>query len=209
MKTSYLLFIASLFIQVFLSFQLGFSQIDKSSPKIGLTLTAISTRNIGPFGNLQGAGSFTSKKYFGMDVSLIYPISNRFSLETGLGFSKQEVAYQGAIVDPMVERFRDTINLKIFEIPILANMDIGKYFYANLGPVLHFDVSGQYQNLDRQNGIGAQIGIGAKYNFSRVWTLYLEPAFKSYNLIPFESNNHIDRINQFAVKVGLRYAIGY
>ncbi len=207
MKTSYFLFIASLFIQVFLSFHLGFSQVEKPSPEIGLSWAAISTRNIGPFENLQGAGSFSSKKYFGMDVSFLYPINNRFSFETGLGFSKQEVAYQGAIVDPMIERFKDTLSLKIFEIPILANMNMGKYFYANLGPILHFDVSGQYQNLDRQNGVGAQLGIGAKYNFSRVWTLYLEPTFKSYNLIPFESDNHVDRISQFAVKVGVRYGI--
>lgn len=207
MKTNYPLFLLISIAFLFLTpFSSKAQETDKKL-KIGLSITPFSFRNIGPLKKLDGAGSLSSKKYFSADVSVLVPLKNRVYLESGIGFSKQEVDVLGAVVDPQKERFKDTVTLKIIEVPILAHMEFGKYFYANLGPTLHFDVSGQHQVMDKQNGVGVQLAVGANLNLSQNFSVHLEPGYKIYSLIPFESGNSYDRIMQLGFKIGARYVL--
>ncbi len=207
MKTNYPLFLLISIAILFLTpFSSKAQETDKKL-KIGLSFTPFSFRNIGPLKKLDGAGSLSSKKYFSADLSVLVPLKNRVFLESGIGFSKQEVDVLGAVVDPQKERFKDTVTLKIIEVPILAHMEFCKYFYANLGPTLHFDVSGQHQVMDKQNGVGVQLAVGANLNLSQNFSVHLEPGYKIYSLIPFESGNSYDRIMQLGFKLGARYVL--
>ncbi len=175
--------------------------------QIGIAITPLSVRNLGPLESVEGGGSLSSKKYFSAELTLLYPLKGIWGLQTGFNFSRQQVAIEGAVVNPDVDRYRDTSLLKQFEIPILGTAQFGKLFYANFGPLLHFDFSGNQSVMDKQNGIGLQLGIGANWNMSRNFSLQLEPVAKLYSLLPFQKENVQDRILMGGIKVGVRYSL--
>ncbi len=174
--------------------------------RVGLSISPFAENNIGPFEELVGSGSFESEKFFGADLSVNVPIKGIFSIESGLGYSTQSVTFKGAF-NPEHETFTETKNLSILEIPILGSVHFGNYFYVNLGPTLHFDLSKKVDYRDKQNGIGANLGIGANYNISPIFSVHLEPYLKSYSLIPFESGKYYDRITQLGFKIGGRITL--
>ena len=108
----------------------------------------------------------------------------RWPFNTVIGYSTQEVITELAIVNPELERKIYSSNLHVLEIPLEARLSFLKYFYANAGPILHFQPNSN-NLVDKQTGVGINIGVGTKVPLSPRFAASLSPHYKMYSLIPF------------------------
>lgn len=195
-----------IFCPLLLSTRTYTQETNKSNFSLEIKVNPITASHIGPLKDLIGGASHTGKNYFGLTVKGSYSMSERWSLATGIGYSTQKIItvlpYDGK---PGNERtIKD--QLQVWEIPLEVNYSISKYFFTYAGPLLHFQQKEVYA-LDKQAGIGVQIGIGAQIPLNSKFTIFASPSYKMYSLIPFISKRHDDKMQLFGVSFGLKYAL--
>lgn len=171
---------------------------------IELSITPLAESTIGPRKSLMGAGSDDSKNYMAGLLRVGYRYNETWSFGAGLGYSHQNITTTSGIVDPSVERMQYSSALSIWELPLDARIKFLKYLYANAGPMLHFQQNSN-SHVDKQNGIGFHIGLGAKIPLSQQFAVTLSPHYKMYSLIPFQSGRNYDRVQVLGIAVGLNY----
>lgn len=171
---------------------------------IELSITPLAKSTIGPRKSLMGAGSDASKNYIAGLLRVGYHYNETWSFGAGLGYSHQNITTTSAIIDPSVERMQYSSDLSIWEFPLDARVKFLKYLYANAGPMLHFQQNTN-SYVDKQNGIGFHIGLGAKVPLSQQFAVLLSPHYKMYSLIPFQSGKNYDRVQALGIAVGLNY----
>lgn len=179
-------------------------QRNGSDYDIEFSITPLAERTIGPRMGLMGSGSDDSKNYIAGLLRVGYHYNETWSFGAGLGYSHQNITTTSAIVDPSVERIQYSSELSIWEIPLEARIKFLKYLYANAGPILHFQQNAN-SYVDKQNGIGIHIGLGAKIPLSQQFAVTLSPHYKMYSLIPFQSERNYDRVRVLGIAVGLNY----
>ncbi|WP_293886801.1 MULTISPECIES: outer membrane beta-barrel protein [unclassified Sphingobacterium] len=179
-------------------------QNNSGSYEIELSFTPLAERTIGPRRSLMGAGSDASKNYIAGLLRVGYHYNEIWSFGVGLGYSHQNITTTSAIVDPSVERMQYSSELSIWEFPLDARVKFLKYLYANAGPMLHIQQNSN-SHVDKQNGIGFHIGLGAKIPLSQQFAVTLSPHYKTYSLIPFQSGRNYDRVQVLGIAVGLNY----
>ncbi|RKE57361.1 outer membrane beta-barrel protein [Sphingobacterium detergens] len=185
--------------------------VDAQENRLGLyslelSITPLSTVHIAPFQSLIGNGSQESKHYLSGLIRGTYKYNERWSFNAGIGYSTQKVITESAIVNPELERKIYSSNLHVLEIPLEARLSFLKYFYANAGPILHFQLNSN-DLVDKQTGVGVTIGVSTKVPLSQRFAVSLSPHYKMYSLIPFQSENYHDRTHIFGVEVGLVFNI--
>ncbi len=173
---------------------------------IELSITPLAESTIGPRKSLMGAGSDASKNYIAGLIRVGYHYNETWSFGVGLDYSHQNITTTSAIVDPSVERIQYSSDLSIWEFPLDARVKFLKYLYANAGPMLHFQQNTN-SYVDKQNGIGFHIGLGAKVPLSQHFAVLLSPHYKMYSLIPFQSGRNYDRVQALGIAVGVNYRI--
>jgi hypothetical protein len=173
---------------------------------IELSVTPLSAVNIGPFQNLIGSGSHDSKHYVSGLVRGTYKHTDRWSFSVGLGYSSQKVATTSALVNPDIKQDTYFSRLQIWEVPLEARLAFLTYFYASAGPMLHVQ---QHSNgyVDKQNGLGLNIGVGTRIPLSQTIAVSLAPHYKLYSIIPFQAGKYYDRIQNFGVEIGVSYSL--
>lgn len=174
---------------------------------IDLSITPLSSVNIGPLKSLDGSGSHDSKHYISGLVRGTYQHTERWSFSAGLGYSSQKVTTTSALVNPGIDQIKHSTNLHIWEIPLEARIGFLKYFYASAGPMIHLQQNSN-SHVDKQNGLGFNIGVGTKIPLSQSIAVSVSPHYKMYSLIPFQSGNHYDRIQTVGVQIGISYSLG-
>lgn len=167
-----------------------------------LSVTPLATVHISPLQSLTGAASHDSGRYIGGLVRAVYKHTEKWSFGTGLGYSFQKVTTTAALVDPNIQQRTHSSNLRIWEIPVEARFGFLKHFYANAGTLLHFQQN-TIQNIDKQTGLGLNIGLGIKVPLSKRFGVSVSPHYKMYSLIPFQSGNHYDRTQLLGIGIGL------
>lgn len=149
---------------------------------------------------LDGTGSYDLENFTEIGFRYLRKINADLFLETGVNYTAADLkitpAYSGTPVSNREEEF------VLISIPLYANYTLWDYFFFNAGPILDFENSGN--TTDSQSGIGYGVGIGAKYNFSNL-SVFLNPNFKRHAVIPFEKENHHQKLTEFGIQVGLGY----
>jgi len=171
---------------------------------VEFSITPLAESTIGPRKSLMGAGSDASKNYIAGLLRVGYHYNEIWSFGVGLGYSHQNITTTSAIVDPSVVRMQYSSDLSIWEIPLDGRVKFLKYLYANAGPMLHFQQNAN-SYVDKQNGIGFHIGLGAKVPLSQQFAVLLSPHYKMYSLIPFQSERNYDRVRVLGIAAGLNY----
>jgi len=179
-------------------------QNNGGSYDIELSITPLAESTIGPRKSLMGAGSDASKNYIAGLIRVGYHYNETWSFGAGVGYSHQDITTTSAIVDPSVERIQYSSELSIWELPLDARVKFLKYLYANAGPMLHFQQNAN-SHVDKQNGIGFHIGLGAKIPLSQQIAVMLSPNYKMYSLIPFQSEKNYDRARALGIGIGVNY----
>lgn len=179
-------------------------QRNGSGYDIEFSITPLAESTIGPRMALMGAGSDDSKNYIAGLLRVGYHYNETWSFGAGLGYSHQNITTTSGIVNPSVERMQYSSELSIWEIPLDARVKFLKYLYAGAGPILHFQQNAN-SYVDKQNGIGFHIGLGAKIPLTQQFAVTLSPHYKMYSLIPFQSERNYDRVRVLGIAVGLNY----
>ena len=192
-----------LFVVVFSSGINAQSNIDdKNWGKLGGSYASFGSNNVICFQALDGAASYNSKYFYVLGLNYLYPI-NRIGIETGLEYAKHTITVQ-ANVYPGKPDYEGEFTL--LEIPLSVRINFLKYFYINPGFVVDFDVS-KSSPVDNQTGIGALLGVGAKYDFNFGFSVFVNPYFKVHTLIPFTSNNYQEHLIEAGIRMGLYYEL--
>ncbi len=98
--------------------------------------------------------------------------------------------------------------MSLINIPITARINFLKYFFVNGGFMLNFEAGGS-SPIDSQSGVGALLGIGAKYAFDNGLGVFVNGYNKTYAWIPFsaDKNDYRWRLEENGVRIGLTYNI--
>ena len=169
--------------------------------KIGLTVTPYGDNEI-LRKSLDGAASYSGDGFYAVGIICQIPLTSRLDLETGIEYGKHTI-----ITPNLQPGMNDTpykSNLKLTSIPIILKMNFLKHFFINGGALLDIGSSSS-GSIHSQNGIGAILGIGAKYDFKFGGTLFLNPYLKCHSLVPFSSKKYHQRLLEAGIRFGITY----
>jgi hypothetical protein len=150
--------------------------------------------------SLVGGASYDNENSYEFGVKYLRKLTSKLSLETGINYLSTKVKITPSFTGTTVNSKQE--NLKLISIPIYANYSFGKYFFLNGGPIL--DLQNSTESFDSQSGIGYGIGLGGKYDFDK-FLIYLNPNFKRHSVIPFEKENHHQKLTEFGIQLGVGY----
>lgn len=154
--------------------------------------------------NLDGAGSHDGKGAGMIGLRYIKTLKNNFAFETGLEYARYKFSVSPAF-HPEVAQTSRRENIELLSVPIYANYTFGKYFFVNGGVIADFQVNKkEKKSLDGQSGLGAGLGIGAKYDFNRM-TISINPYFQKHAIFAADKEPHQERI----IEAGIRFGVGY
>ena len=185
-------------------------QSRKSS--IGLTFSAINNsrfvnfeREISSISNSLSGPSYSveSSNIFGM--CYIQPIYSLIDIETGIEYSNRTIE-QKIIRGFMTQTEYNRKDVSYISIPVTARVNFDKYFFLNGGIIFNFEME-KPELIDSQTGIGAILGIGAKYNLSNELGVFVNGYYKLHALVPFSEKKDDQR--QRLSDIGLRLGIAY
>ena len=198
--------------------------------KIGLTVTPCGDNEI-LRKSLDGAASYSGDGFYAVGIICQIPLTSRLDLETGIEYGKHTII----ITPNLQPGMNDTpykSNLKLTSIPIILKMNFLKHFFINGGASL--DIGSKSSNpirnqnliesssftefteggcimlsspspIHSQNGIGAILGIGAKYDFKFGGTIFMNPYLKCHSLVPFSSEKYHQRLLEAGIRFGITY----
>ncbi|WP_019538339.1 outer membrane beta-barrel protein [Proteiniphilum acetatigenes] len=196
-----LLFSVPLFWQGNLHAQSTFSD---SKGAIGITYSGLGDNDAFYFESLDGAGGYVGKGYYSLGITYIRPLTKRLDIETGISYSKYTYQFSNASLGPDAPEPYNVTNA-VVDIPVTVRWAFLKYFFLNGGLLLGID-TGKENHLDSQTGIGATIGVGAKYNLKNIPVgLFVNLYYKMHNLIPFSMENYHQRTDESGFRLGVVY----
>jgi hypothetical protein len=160
--------------------------------------------------DLDGSASFNGK---GSDIyGITYQryLSDHFSLETGLEYSKNKIEITPAYYPEThmyvgnVQQVR-SVNIEMFTIPVYVNYTFLEYFFVNGGALIDFEINrDEYESPDKQSGIGFGAGIGVQYTLQH-FKFFINPMLRFHAVIPFERENYQQHLVETGVKLGIGY----
>jgi len=149
---------------------------------------------------MYGGGGYQSEKFNEFGMKYLKQLSDNFSIETGINYSKSDVKITPEFMGkPVQSRYE---KLEIVSIPIYANYTFWKYLFVNGGPILDFQTSDN--STDSQSGIGYSLGIGGKYDFNK-FLIFINPNFKRHSVIPFEKEIYHQKLTELGIQFGIGY----
>lgn len=178
-----------------------------SDGKIGLSFSSFGNNDVFRVQSLCGDASYDGDYFYTIGINYFYIINRWLELESGLEFSKHRI-----VATPPFSGIENGIlmpikaNTSLLSIPLVMRANFWKYFFINGGLVLEFDTSSE-SLIDNQSGIGAQFGVGLKYDINRLFSLYINPYTRIHSLVPFADRKYHQRIWENGVKVGITYAL--
>ena len=173
------------------------------SKKIGLTVSPIGESDPIRFSELEGTGSYKSKKLFSFGISYIYPINNWLDIETGVEYGKHNIDSKSNYPPEGVKV--SNADLSLINIPLTVRANFVNYFFVNGGLLLDLETSSS-NNIDKQSGVGVVLGVGAQYQFNNGLGLFINPYSKMHALIPFPSEKYHQRLLELGVRIGVTYS---
>lgn len=180
------------------------SSVLDSKGAIGVTFSGVGENSAYPLESVDGAGGYDSKGYYSLGITYIRPLTQRIDVETGISYSQYKYRFSNSSLGL---GGRETYDLKnaVVDIPLTIRWKFLKYFFLNGGLLIGID-TGTENTLDSQTGVGAMIGIGAKYDLKNIPAgLFINPYFKMYSLIPFSPEKYHKRASEGGFRVGIVY----
>jgi len=152
------------------------------------------------FQRLDGGGSSEGRLSLLAGVRLVYGLTERLMLVSGLDYARHNLTMVGA---PMPEQVRMDGRITTLSLPFGVEWSIGQWFFIHGGPSIDIQPE-KWEQVDSQDGIGFSAGIGGRYALSN-WSFSLIPSVKQYALMPFGK----ERYHQRLMTAGAVLAIGY
>ena len=186
------------------------AQIAKiSKGTIGITYSALGVSDVNNWerATLAGAASYSGKSFYTVGVTYIHPIRSWLDIETGVEYSSHTIRTK-----PMQmpgENYIDAPDDKVslINIPVTARINFLNHFFVNGGVLLDIETGGS-SPIDSHNGLGAILGVGAKYSLDNGIGAFANLYTKFHSLVPFtaEFDSYRWRLIEGGLRVGLTYS---
>lgn len=190
-------------ILICLSFALQ-AQQPISRGAIGVTFSGLGDNDSFYWESLDGEGDAKGKGFYSLGITYLRPISSRLDLETGVEFSHFKYKFSNASLGPDAPKPYDVSN-NLIGIPLTVRFNFSHHFFINGGLLLDFD-AGKNSAIESQSGVGAVLGIGARYDLKNAPVgFFLNPYFKHHRIVSFSMDNHPLR----SFDAGFRFGVVY
>lgn len=180
------------------------SIFSSSKGTIGLTYGGLGSNDAIYSSDIIGGGDYASNGYYSIGITYLRPVTERIEFETGILFNKYSYIFSNASLGPDGPVPYEVLNT-VIDIPVTIRWTFFKYFFLNGGLSLGIDTEKE-NHLDSQTGIGAIIGVGAKYDIKNTPIgVFVNPYSKIHSLIPFQKEGY----HQRALESGFRFGVVY
>ena len=192
---------------LFISLTTNAQKTFDSRSKIGVVV-GTGTNDIAKYKRQSGCGGREGKGYFLAGISYLKPLKKWWALETGIEYTHHKIKASSA---PMPEQWYWNTSASIISIPVNARFNFGNYFFAQGGLLLDMDISDK-EDIDKQTGIGASLGLGGKYDFKKGLSLFINPYIKNHAIFAFHTEGRglfsNDMVLEAGARLGVLYSIG-
>lgn len=195
--------IAAILISTFFNLQ-----AQQTSPRgaIGVTYSGLGDNHAFYWESLEGAGSYAGKGYFSVGISYVYPVTSKLDIESGIEYGRNKYK---SVAAPTGAGEPATYNLtnKLITIPATVRLNFLRHFFFNTGLLLDINLENN-NHLDNQTGVGAIIGLGAKYDFKQIPIgIFLNPYYKHHAILPFSFEKYHQRTDEAGFRFGIVYRL--
>ncbi|HYK75938.1 MAG TPA: hypothetical protein VEV16_03105 [Daejeonella sp.] len=180
------------------------AQSIKEKSAIGVSISGLGDNTSFHWTALAGGGDYSGRGYHSFGITYTRSLSNTFHLETGVEYSKNTYHFSNPSLGPGIDVSHNAY-LSLIEIPISVRLNFWQYFFLNGGLLLDFDIT-KDKYLNNQTGIGAILGVGAKYDFKKIPIgLFVNPHLKYRPLTPFTKERYHLRTAESGFRIGVVY----
>jgi hypothetical protein len=172
---------------------------------IGITFSSLGTNDVANSQDLIGGPGYFGDKFYSIGISYVYPLNHTFDLETGIEYSNQKILVESAVM-PTNAHTSTISKLSIISLPVSIRLNFLKYCFINGGVFLGSDMSNT-SPIEKQNGIGTNLGLGLKYDFKCGFSAFVNPYAKMHSLISFSSSDNHQRLMESGFRFGLMYRL--
>jgi hypothetical protein len=199
------------FLSISVLFLISFSLFAQDSGQKNLGSIGFSYSS---FGNIQdtryssrgyGGDGYVDENFYTIGIDYLRPMNFWLEYEFGLEYSRQKYKVEPEF--PLLGYSEHNIYLSLISVPATLRANFLKYFFANGGLLLDFDLNSS-SPIRYQSGIGCQLGVAAKYDFKFGASLYFNPFIKYHSVIPFSSAGY-ERITEGGFRLGLTYNLNH
>ena len=169
--------------------------------QFGLTYSSFGSNDLISFQKTMGGPGYHSDGFESFGLNYIYKLNRTVDFETGIEYSRYKI-----IVEPDLPLIYGgtpySAKFSLIQIPVTVRLNFLKYFFVNGGVFL--DIGGAGSKLDvNQNGLGANFGLGIKYDLSPSLSLFVNPYVKIHSLLPFTSTLDFGRLYESGFRFGI------
>jgi hypothetical protein len=98
-------------------------------------------------------------------------------------------------------------SFSLINIPLTLRVNFLKFFFVNGGAFLGLHASLE-SPIEPQNGLGAMLGLGMKYDFDFGGSIFINPYGKIHTLVHFSLNDYPQRVLESGFRIGIAYSLG-
>ena len=182
------------------------AQLLKEGTSIGVTFSGLGkSGHFIPYA--LGDPGYDGKGYFSLGITYIRPLSDRFDLEIGAEYSRignRFLPYPGSGENvPAAPDFY----VSFIDVSAAVRFNFSNYFFFNGGALLSTDVRNtRFNKTGSILGVGAMLGVGAKYDFRNVPIgLFFNPYVKHRSIFTVFDKGYAPRV----LDAGFRFGVVY
>lgn len=154
--------------------------------------------------SIQGNSNSRGDQFYVAGINYLYPLSNVIEFETGIEYANHNFFISST--DPLIDADGIKTSISVINIPLSLRVNFARYFFINGG--LNVDINTtKSEYIDSQTGIGGIIGFGLKYDSQSGISVFVNPYFKAYSLIPFTEVENHQRLMESGLRFGLMYKL--
>ena len=172
--------------------------------QVGISFSSFGNADLFTTAKTVGGPGYSGDGYFSIGINYLHPLNKTLDLESGMEFSNYKITIHPGvnpenIYPPYGAKF------SLINIPLYLRVNFAHYFFVTGGLFLGVDASPSMP-VDSQTGIGANVGLGLKYDFKGRVTAFVNPYIKVHSLVSFASDNHS---GQHLIESGFRFGFLY
>ncbi len=190
-----------------LSFTLNAQDVQKQKNpiQIGFTFSSFGENDIFQGGDLIGGPGYTDDNFYTIGLTVVKPLNSWLDFESGLEYSNQSITVHPNL-PPDVDAIPYNTKFSFLNIPLTIRANFLNYFFANGGLIIDIDTKTS-SSIDSQSGIGAMLGIGAKYDFKCGASFFINPYLKFHSLLAFSPENHHQKVYESGIRLGFVFSL--
>jgi hypothetical protein len=173
--------------------------------KIGITFSSFGENDVFRHEEFEGGASYNSDKFYTLGINYMCKLNKTFDFETGFEYSKHKIIIYPEFF-PNNDKPPYGAQFSLVNIPITVRINFLKYCFVNGGLNLDFDPTVS-SPIDSQDGIGALLGVGLKYDSKYGISAFVNPYIKAHSLISFSPVENRQRVMESGFRFGIMYKL--